>query len=86
MRQQLTTEVTGSYERELKSNLAVRGLYVLKSDAWQYANTNILRPYSAYNIPINRRDPGLDGGGNGSETVWARAGGGGSVEADGLGK
>ena len=61
MRQQLTTEVTGSYERELKSNLAVRALYVMKSDAWQYANTNILRPYSAYNIPMTRRDPGPDG-------------------------
>jgi hypothetical protein len=61
MKQPLTTEVTGSYERELKPNLGIRLLYVFKSDALQYANTNILRPYSAYNIPITRRDPGPDG-------------------------
>jgi hypothetical protein len=54
-------EVTASPEHELAPNLAVRGLYVLKHIGSDYNTINVLRPYSAFNIPIARRDPGPDG-------------------------
>jgi hypothetical protein len=54
-------EVTASVEHELAPNLAVRGLYVLKHIGSDYNTINVLRPYSAFNIPITRRDPGPDG-------------------------
>lgn len=54
-------EVTASVEHELAPNLAVRGLYVLKHESNGYNTINVLRPYSASNIPITRRDPGSDG-------------------------
>ena len=54
-------EVTASVEREVAPNLAVRGLYVLKRTGDAFSTINILRPYSAFNIPITRRDPGPDG-------------------------
>ena len=55
------TEVTASVEHELMPSLAVRGLYVLKHVGSDYSTINVLRPYSAFNIPITRRDPGPDG-------------------------
>jgi len=55
------TEVTASVEHELMPALAVRGLYVLKHVGSDYNTINVLRPYSAFNIPIERRDPGPDG-------------------------
>lgn len=54
-------EATASIEHELAPNLAVRGLYVLKQVGSDYNTINVLRPYSAFNIPIERRDPGPDG-------------------------
>jgi hypothetical protein len=54
-------EVTASLEHELAPNLAVRGLYVLKHIGNDYSTINVLRPYSAFNIPITRTDPGADG-------------------------
>lgn len=54
-------EVTASLEHELAPNLAVRGLYVLKHIGNDYSTINVLRPYSAFNIPITRTDPGPDG-------------------------
>jgi hypothetical protein len=54
-------ETTASLEHELAPHLAVRGLFVQKRIADSYTTINILRPYSAYNIPIPRRDPGPDG-------------------------
>jgi hypothetical protein len=59
--QSMTTETTVGYERELMRNLGVRVLYVFKNVTDQFATTNGARPYSAYNIPLRRRDPGLDG-------------------------
>lgn len=55
------SEVTASVEHEVAPNLAVRGLYVLKHVGSDYNAINVLRPYSAFNIPITRRDPGPDG-------------------------
>jgi hypothetical protein len=54
-------EVTASIERELAPNLAARLLYVLKRVGDDYGTVNVLRPYSAFNLPITRRDPGPDG-------------------------
>jgi outer membrane receptor protein involved in Fe transport len=54
-------EVTASLEHELAPNLAVRGLYVLKHIGNDYSTINVRRPYSAFNIPIERTDPGPDG-------------------------
>jgi hypothetical protein len=54
-------EVTASLEHELAPNIAVRGLYVLKHLGNDYSTINVLRPYSAFSIPITRTDPGPDG-------------------------
>jgi hypothetical protein len=56
-------EVTGSIEHELIKNMAVRFLYVFKLQGNSYTATgvNVGRPYSAYNIPLTRKDPGGDG-------------------------
>ena len=54
-------EISASIEREVAPNLAVRGLYLVKRSGDLNMTVNILRPYSAFNIPIARRDPGPDG-------------------------
>jgi hypothetical protein len=54
-------ELTGEIERELMPNMAVRGLYMYRRFGDQSATVNVLRPYSAFNIPLQRRDPGPDG-------------------------
>ncbi|MCU1386290.1 MAG: hypothetical protein JWL71_4987 [Acidobacteria bacterium] len=67
-----TWETTASFERELAANMGIRVMYVYKlvSDSiFNPANTttnsfvvnNTLRPYSAWSVPITRRDPGPDG-------------------------
>jgi outer membrane receptor protein involved in Fe transport len=56
-----TQELSASLEHELAPSLAVRGLFVQKRVGDSYTTINVLRPYSAYNIPITRRDPGPDG-------------------------
>ena len=61
LRQPMTSEATIGFERELMTNLGFRSLYVFKNFVDQFASTNILRPRSAYNIPLQRRDPGPDG-------------------------
>ena len=54
-------EMAVSLERELIPNMAGRLLYVYKTRVDEYATINGARPYSAYNIPLQRRDPGPDG-------------------------
>jgi hypothetical protein len=61
LKQPMTNEVTASFERELRANLAIRALYVFKNIVNPYDTTNVARPRSAYNIPLTRRDPGPDG-------------------------
>jgi hypothetical protein len=61
LRQPLTTEATASIERELLPNVAVRGTYVYKKEDNLYRQINVLRPLEAYNIPVQRTDPGPDG-------------------------
>jgi hypothetical protein len=63
LRQPKTWEATASFERELAPNFGFRVMYVDRTliDYFSGAGPNILRPYSVYDIPITRRDPGPDG-------------------------
>lgn len=63
LRQPKTWEATASIERELAANFGFRAMYVDRLLIGYFAEPgpNILRPYSVYDIPITRRDPGPDG-------------------------
>jgi hypothetical protein len=63
LREPKTWESTVSYERELGANLGMRVMYIdrLLVDYFTAPGLLIKRPYSAYDIPITRRDPGPDG-------------------------
>jgi hypothetical protein len=54
-------EITTTIEHELLPNMAVRALYSYKINSDSYGTANVARPYSAYNIPLSRKDPGPDG-------------------------
>jgi hypothetical protein len=54
-------EWSASLEHDLGHNLSIRGLFLQKSVVDQYQFTNVLRPYSAYNVALTRQDPGPDG-------------------------
>lgn len=56
-----THEASFSYEQQLGVAASFRALYVYKRQNTLYESSNVLRPYSAWNIPLNRRDPGPDG-------------------------
>jgi hypothetical protein len=61
LKQPHTDETSLTIEQELASNLAFRGLLVHKRVRGEYGAVNVLRPYSAWSIPITRVDPGPDG-------------------------
>ena len=65
LRQPITSEVTASFEREIVANLGFHAGYVFRHRKDYYSNNgggpNELRPRSAYNIALPRRDPGPDG-------------------------
>ena len=61
-------ETTASCERELAANMGIRVMYVNKLVSGSIVNStnnlvsiNTLRPFSAWSVPITRRDPGPDG-------------------------
>jgi hypothetical protein len=54
-------EVAASLEHEIVPGMAGRLLYVYKRAVGAYETVNVGRPYSAFNIPLQRRDPGPDG-------------------------
>jgi hypothetical protein len=56
-----TDETSLTVEQDLTGGMSFRGLVVYKQVAGTYGNVKILRPYSAWNIPITRTDPGPDG-------------------------
>jgi hypothetical protein len=56
-----TDEASLTLEQQLANNMSFRGLLVYKQVAGTYGNVKVLRPYSAWNIPVTRRDPGPDG-------------------------
>jgi hypothetical protein len=53
-------EVTAVFDRELMANMAGRIGYVYKRNVNSIATLNVLRPYSAFDIALSRRDPGPD--------------------------
>jgi len=61
LKEPYTHQVSASLERQLTSNLSMRGLYVFWKTMNNYATINPLRPISAYSNPIQVRDPGPDG-------------------------
>lgn len=59
-----THEITAALEHEIIPSMAGRFLYVYKRLVDTYivgTPINTARPYSAFNVPLNRRDPGPDG-------------------------
>ena len=66
--QPVTHEVSLAFERELARNFSAKALYVYKRQNNLYEQVNVLRPSSAWNVPITRVDPGPDGvAGNGDD-------------------
>jgi hypothetical protein len=61
LNQPATQEISAQLEREVMANFSVKAVYVHKQISNLYANVNTLRPYSAYNVLLNRQDPGPDG-------------------------
>jgi Carboxypeptidase regulatory-like domain len=63
LREPKTWEGTVSVERELAANFGMRVMYIDRTltDYFSGSGLNIKRPYSIYDIPITRRDPGPDG-------------------------
>ena len=63
-----TDEASTFVEHALFNDLGLRVGYVWKKDNNGWQQVNILRPFSAYNIPVNVVDPGPDGvAGNGDD-------------------
>lgn len=54
-------EATAALEHQLGNSMAARALYVYTTTTRELQIINALRPYSAYDIPIVRQDPGPDG-------------------------
>ena len=57
------------------ANMAAHVVYVFRQPMGTNQTVNVLRPYSAFNIPIQRRDPGPDGNVNTADdgpnvTIW----------------
>lgn len=61
LKQPNTWETTASYERELAPSLGLRVMYINKVVSGDIVTINAKRPYSAYSVPVTRRDPGPDG-------------------------
>lgn len=54
-------EMTAVFDRELVADMAARVGYVYRRNVDTVSSVNVLRPYTAYNIALTRRDPGPDG-------------------------
>jgi hypothetical protein len=61
LRNTFTRQFTVGVERELMANLGARLSYYNLRQIDVYDDINVLRPYSAYNTVLQRRDPGVDG-------------------------
>ncbi len=57
----LTDQVTLWYERTLPQRFGLRTGFVYNRTNRDFTTVNALQPYSAYNIPVTRVDPGPDG-------------------------
>ena len=56
-----TYQYQATVEQEIVNNVAASVSYVYLRKSNQYEFVNVLRPYSAWNLPFNRVDPGPDG-------------------------
>ena len=56
-----TDEASAFVEHALMNDLGLRVGYVWKKDYDGWQQVNVLRPFSAYNIPVSIVDPGPDG-------------------------
>lgn len=56
-----TDETSIFVEREVMADLGVRVGYVYKKDNQGWQQVNVLRPFSAFNVPVTIADPGPDG-------------------------
>ncbi len=70
-----SSEYAVSFERELAAATSIRTLYLYHGYSDQNSTINPLRPYSAFTVPLQLRDPGPDGiVGNANDgqvvTVW----------------
>ena len=73
LKQRYHDELMLSFERQLAASWAVRvsGIQSWAKNQWRIKN--VLRPYSAYNIPITNPDPGNDGvAGNSDDPAGVR--------------
>ena len=77
LRNPTTKELTVSVEREIGADMGLSVTYIKVNEQDLYENVNVLRPYSAYTIPLSFTDPGPDGtvgtaddGAVGAVTVW----------------
>lgn len=56
-----TNELASWFEREMMPNFGLRTGIVWRGERQLRQNQNILRPFDAFNVPVQIRDPGLDG-------------------------
>ncbi len=61
LKQPYTREMSVTLEHELMAEVSFRVMLLYKTENRLYENVNIGRPYSAWTIPVTRRDPGPDG-------------------------
>jgi len=56
-----TREISAWVERELATNFGLRTGFVMRQIRNMRTNYNATRPFSAFNVPVQLRDPGPDG-------------------------
>jgi hypothetical protein len=61
LKQPKTHEVTVSVERQIAADFSSRVSYIYRREVDQFQSVNVMRPASAYSIPITAKDPGPDG-------------------------
>jgi len=61
LRMTFSRQATLTLDREVMANFAARFSYIYFRQLDIYTDVNVLRPYSAWSVPIQRQDPGPDG-------------------------
>src|SRR5262249_22131736 len=61
LRDPYTRQFNVSLERELMPNLGAKVNYIYMTQFDNVQTVNVLRPYSYFNVPLSRQDPGPDG-------------------------
>jgi hypothetical protein len=74
LKNSFTDEASVFVERALRTDFGVRVGYVWKKDHDGWQQNNVLRPLSAFNVPVSAVDPGPDGvAGNGDDGAAIQA-------------